>query len=259
MGGHRPIEVAEAMNPAPDHSMPPGWRPRGTGIRLLPAMFAVILLIAAGYGLARYLDRQEQEKVESSDFNQIVVTLRENRDRLQVQHLEGTVTTIANTLGGWGKILRGQMKVKQPWSVDYEVDMGDLTLDDYIWDEATRTLIVRAPPVRPQQPNVDETRQIVAYEGPLITRDMQTRLRAQIATGAQKQAAAEAARPENMAAATRAAREAIARNLEAPLRAAGIRNATVVVRMPSDGKPDDGERWDVSRSIAEVLAERAGR
>ena len=55
--------------------------------------------------------------------------------------MEGIITA-------WGKILRGEMKVKQPWSVEYNVDMGDLTLDDYIWDEGTRTLIVRAPPVR---------------------------------------------------------------------------------------------------------------
>lgn len=232
---------------------------RQPGIRLVPAILAIFLLIAAGYGLARYFDHQEQQNVEKSDFNEIVVTLREKRDRLQVQHLEGTVTTIANTLGGWGKILRGEMKVKQPWSVDYYVDMGDLTLDDYIWDEATRTLLVRAPPVQPERPNVDETRQIVAYEGPLITRDMQTRLRAQIARGAQAQATAEAGKPEHMAAATRAAREAIARNIETPLRAAGIKDVSVVVRMPSDGQGNSSEQWDVSRSIAEVLAERAGR
>jgi hypothetical protein len=232
---------------------------RQPGIRLIPALIAVFLLIAAGYGLARYFDHREQQEVATSDLNAIVVTLRENRDRLQVQHLEGSVTTIANTLGGWGDILRGEMKVKQPWSVDYTVDMGDLTLDDYIWDEATRTLIVRAPPVHPEKANVDETRQIVAYNGPLITRGMQTRLRSQIATGAQKQATAEAAKPEHMAAASRAARDAIAKNIETPLRAAGIRDISVVVRMPADGQGTSSEHWDVSRSIAEVLAERAGR
>jgi hypothetical protein len=120
-------------------------------------------------------------------------------------------------------------------------------------------LIVRAPPVLAEKPNVDETRHVVAYEGPLITRDMQTRLRGQIATGAQKQAIAEAGKPEHMAAATRAARDAIAKNIETPLRAAGIKNVSVVVRMPSDGEGNSSEHWDVSRSIAEVLAERAGR
>jgi len=247
------------MDSGPNEHANPPVALRQPGLRLVPAIIAVFLLIAAGYGLARYFDHQEQQKVASSDLNAIVVSLRENRDRLQVQHLEGSVTTIANTLGGWGDILRGEMKVKQPWSVDYTVDMGDLSLDDYIWDEATRTLIVRAPPVRAEQPNVDESRQIVAYEGPLITRSMQTRLRGQIATGAQKQATAEAAKPEHMAAASRAARDAIAKNIGTPLRAAGIKDVKVVVRMPSDGQGNSSEHWDVSRSIAEVLAERAGR
>jgi len=247
------------MESGPNDNATRQWRIGQPGIRLVPAIVAVFLLIAAGYGLARYFDHKEQQKVASSDLNAIVVSLRENRDRLQVQHLEGDVTTIANTMGGWGDILRGEMKVKQPWSVDYTVDMGDLTLDDYIWDEATRTLIVLAPPVHAERPNVDETRQIVAYNGPLITRDMQTRLRAQIATGAQKQATSEAAKPEHMAAANRSAREAIEKNLEAPLRAAGIKGVSVVVRMPSDGQGNGSERWDVSRSIAEVLAERASR
>jgi hypothetical protein len=247
------------MDSGPDDNLTPEWRRRERRIGLVSALLAVILLVGAGYGLARYLDHKKQTEVEKSDFNEIVVTLREKRDKLQVQHLEGSVTTIANTMGGWGKILRGEMKVKQPWSVEYYVDMGDLSLDDYIWDEATRTLIVRAPPVHAEKPNVDETRQIVAYEGPLITRDMQTRLRGQIATGAQKQASTEAGKPEHMAAATRAARDAIAKNIETPLRAAGIKNVSVVVRMPSDGEGNSSEHWDVSRSIAEVLAERAGR
>ena len=135
--------------------------------------------------------------------------------------------------------------------------MGQLSLDDYVWDEATRTLLVRAPAVRPEAPNIDESRQVVSYDGPLITRDMQTRLRQGVAVGARRQAAQEAAKPENMAAATDAAREAIARNLQAPLRAAGLGDVDVVVRAPTDGRRTDGERWDVSRSIAEVLAERS--
>jgi hypothetical protein len=105
-------------------------------------------------------------------------------------------------------------------------------------------------------PNIDESRQVVAYRGPLITRDMQTRLRGGVAIGARQQAASEAAKPDNVAAADEAARKAIARNLQAPLRAAGLGDVTVEVR----GRDRRGsEQWDASRSIADVLAERAGR
>lgn len=236
--------------------------PRRTELQLRTFIGALLLaaaLIGAGYLLARYFDRQEQQEVERSDLDRLVVALRENRNRLEVYRLSGTVTTKRETTGGPADLLKGEMTVKQPWSVAYFADMGDLSLDDYVWDEATRTLLVRAPGVTPEAPNIDESRQVVAYDGPIITRDMQSELRSGVARGARQQASAEAARPENVAAATRAAREAIARNLQAPLQAAGLGNVNVVVRAPTDGGKPDGERWDFSRSIAEVLAERAGR
>ena len=235
-------------------------RPRRSGFpvrRLLWGVLAIAALIGLGYYLARHQDRQVQEEVEASDLDRLVVALRENRNRLEVYRLSGTVTTKRETRGGIGDILQGEMTVRQPWSVAYFVNMGDLGLDDYVWDERTRTLLVRAPAASPEAPNIDESRQVVAYDGPLITRDMQSRLRQGVAIGARQQAAGESAKPENLAAATRSAREAIARNIQGPLQAAGLGNVTVVVRAPTDGRAGGSERWDVSRSIAEVLEERA--
>ena len=121
-------------------------------------------------------------------------------------------------------------------------------------------MIVDAPAVAADAPNIDESRQVVGYRGPFITRQMQTRLRQGIALGAQRQAVNEAAKPENVAAASQAAREALSRNIQ--VAAAGARASAmwldVEVRDPAAGRRDS-ERWDVSRSIAEVLAERAAR
>jgi hypothetical protein len=226
-----------------------------TARRFLLALLAVLLLLGAGYFIARYQDRQERQEVASSNIDSLVVALRENRNRLEVHRLSGTVTTNREARGGPAGILKGELTVRQPWSVAYFADMAELGLDDYIWDERRRTLTVRAPDVRPDAPNIDGSRQVTAAEGIIITRSMQDSLRQDIARGARQQAVAEASRPENLAAANKAAREAIARNLQAPLAAAGLRDVTVLVRMPSDGT-SDGERWDVSRSIAEVLADR---
>lgn len=231
----------------------------GVGAQLggtLKLLLIIAVLVGAGYLLARYVDRKEQQAVEQSSIDTLVVALRENRNRLQVFRLSGTVTTRRETRGGPGGILRGELAIRQPWSVAYFTDMGALGLDDYIWDERTRTLIVRAPAVVPEVPNIDESRQVVAYDGPIITRGMQTKLRGDVARGARAQAAQEAAKPENMAAATEAAREALARNLKIPLRAAGLGDVDVQIRVPTDGG-SDRERWDVSRSIEEVLAERS--
>jgi cytochrome c-type biogenesis protein CcmH/NrfF len=222
---------------------------------LLWGIFAIVLLVGAGYLLARYQDRQELKQVERSSLDTLVVALRENRNRLEVQRLSGTVTTNREVRGGPAGLLRGELTVRQPWSVAYFTDMADLGLDDYAWDERSRTLTVRAPAVRPDPPNIDESRQVVAQDGFIITRSMQNQLREGVARGARQQAVAEANTPENLAAATAAAREAIARNLQGPLRAAGLSDVRIVVRTPTDGG-GDGERWNVSRSIEEVLRER---
>lgn len=223
---------------------------------VLLTILIVLGLIAAGYLIARYVDRKEQQEVQQSSIDEIVVALREQRNRLEVYRLSGTVTSAAQATRGPGGILSGTMKVRQPWSVAYFGDMGDLSLNDYIWDEKTRTLIVRAPTVRPDPPNIDESRQVVAYEGPFITRNMQTELRAKVARSAVGQAQTEALKPQNLDAANRAAREQIAANLEGPLRAVGVRDVKIQV-IPRE-RAGGAERWDVSRSIAEVLAERAG-
>ena len=224
---------------------------------VLLTILIVLGLLGAGYLIARLADRQERKEVAKSSLDEIIVALREQRNRLEVYRISGNVTTAAQATGGPANILKGTMKVRQPWSVAYFGDMGDLSLNDYIWDERTRTLLVRAPPVRPDPPNIDESRQIVAYEGPLITRNMQTQLRAGVARTAVGQANAEALKPENLDAANRAARERIAANLEAPLRAVGVKDVRIQV-VPREAA-NDRERWDVSRSISEVLAERAGQ
>jgi hypothetical protein len=225
---------------------------------LIKMLLLAAVLVGGGYLLARHQDKAERDEVRQTEIDKLVVALRENRNALQVHRLSGAVTTKRGTTGGPGGILHGELTVKQPWSVAYFLDMGQLGLDDYIWDERTRTLLVRAPAVVPEKPNIDESRQVVGYRGPFITRDMQTRLRTDVARGASTQAAQEAAKPENMSAATKAAREALARNLEVPLRVAGLGDVRVQVQVPTDGRTSR-EQWDLSRSMEAVLAERARR
>ncbi len=222
------------------------------------SVIGIIILSAAGYFALQHWNGREQREASASEFDSLVVTLRENRNRLEVHRLSGTVITDRTTSGGWGNILSGRMKVKQPWSVSYFADMSDMTLDDYIWDADTRTLLVRAPAAEPEVPNIDESKAIIDTDGLIITQKMQDRLRTAVAQGALKQASDQAAKPENVARATQAARAALAQNIETPLQAIGMGDVVVVVRAP-EGLGRSTERWDESRSIAEVLSERAQR
>jgi hypothetical protein len=226
--------------------------------KLLLLVLAALALVGFGYIFANSSQEDTPASAPRTEFDEIVVVLREKRNRLEVLNLAGTMSTTSRVRGGIGDLLRGSLTVKQPWAVTYLADMGDLTLEDYIYDAATRTLIVRAPAVSPAAPNIDESKAVVTADGAWITDKMHANLRKGVAEGAIKQATDEAAKPENMAAATLAAQTAIKQNLEIPLRVAGLKDVSILVRPSVDKPGNPNERWDVSRSIAEVLAERAG-
>lgn len=225
---------------------------------------AVIAALVAAFLLYRGYQRVQRDYVvERQDHEaiaRIVGTTFAQTNALKVSTLSGVVQTPATDEGAV-PFLKSDKVVKQPFTVDYFVDMSALTLADYSWDQETRTLRVRAPEVRPAKPNVDETgRTLSRTRGVLVTRGASDRLEQRIGQRAAAQTRAEAAKPERLAAAREAARRAIAANLKGPLAAAGYDDVTVTVIMPGDPQPGgQGERWDVSRSIAEVLAERAGQ
>ncbi|MEO6581208.1 MAG: DUF4230 domain-containing protein [Sphingomicrobium sp.] len=224
------------------------------------AIIAIGVLVALLIGIRIYQRVQRDYVVEQQDneaIARIVGTAFAETNALKVSSLSGVVQTPA-TDEGLVPFLKSDKVVKQPFTVDYFVDMSSLTLADYSWDQASRTLRVRAPPVAPGKPNVDETgRTLSRTRGVFVTRGASDRLEQRIGRRAAAQTAREAAKPERMAAAREAARRAIAANLRGPLAAAGYEDVTIAVVLPGDAATGrTGERWDVSRSIEEVLAER---
>lgn len=225
-----------------------------SGKAIVLLVLGAILLFVVGRQFEKNERKEDQNELGMSNLDRITGVLREGRNRLEVMTLRGKITTVRETSGGPFGIFDGKLVIEQPFTVGYFVDMKKMRLSDYIWDEPSKTLFVRLPAVTADPPNIDASRQQVAAKGWVITQDMQDRLRAGIAQGAKQQATAEAGKAEHMEAARLDAIEAISRNLELPLRQAGIPNINVEVLDP---RRDSTERWDVSRSIAEVLAERA--
>ena len=233
----------------------PGSRsPQSRAKAFLYLALAIVALVLCALLVEKVWRDRKQDEVERSNLDTVTRVVRESTNRIQVQRLSGTVTTVRETTGGPFGVFRGKLIIRQPFSVSYFVDMRQMGLTDYIWDEPTKTLRVRVPEVAPEAPNVDESRQEVAAQGWIITREMQNRLRKAVAQGAARQAVEEARKEEHLQAARAAARNAIAQNLRLPLQRAGLRDVRVeVVEAPAAGS----ERWDVSRSIEEVLEEAA--
>lgn len=229
--------------------------PGGVGPFLVKATGVLLLLLLAGllalWGVQRYVaSRLSPDPVTVASAS--LAGLREqNRLSAFAARYVAVVTSRQSQLG-----LSTQKTLIMPGSVRYEVDLGKLTDRDVAWDAGTRTLTVRLPGVEVDGPQVDlnATREY-SSGGVLATfTDAEDRLDAANRREGQAELLRQARAPAMIRLAQDATRRAVERSFALPLRAAGV-DAKVVVRFASDPEASR-ERWDVSRSIAEVLANR---
>ncbi len=225
-----------------------------------PIAAAVILLLVGAamlIGWQRY-DRDYVVAVEEDGVavTKVIAAKIAGVSSLKVSELSGTVQSTAQDVRGFG-LLKSDQVVKMPFSVDYFVDVGGLGEGDLEWNEATRTLIVNAPDVKPGKPNVDESRRtLVRTQGVFVTRQAGEELSRRVSAHAQSRAQREAQAPERMAQARDYGRTALTKLMAAPLAAAGYGDARVIVTFPPERAGRNQEQWDVTTSVNEVLANR---
>ena len=227
-------------------------RPR---LALLTTLIIVAILVAIFAAHRHEQRRQAEELAQAQGLVKVLSATFSNQSALKVGEVTGMFDVTSVDPGAIG-LLRSAQKVKLPYSIDYTVDLSKLTPRDYRWDAATRTLQVEAPAPVIGRPNIDEARrETVATSGLWVTRRASDNLSRRAAVMANAAAVQEAGKPEHLNKARDNARRAISDLLAAPLDVAGLGDVKVVVRFPEDGVRD-GERWDVSPSIEEVLAQR---
>jgi hypothetical protein len=225
-----------------------------------PVAAGLILLFVAGamwLGWQRY-DRDYVVAVEEdgSAVTKVIAAKLSGVSSLKVSELNGTIQSSAQDVRGFG-LLKSDQVVKMPFSVYYFVDVSGLDAGDLEWNGQTRTLIVNAPDVMPGKPNVDESRRtLVQTNGLFVTRQASEALSRRVSAHAQSRALATARLPERMAQARDYGRAAIGKLMTAPLNAAGYGDARVVVTFPPERKGRNGERWDVTTPVNQVLANR---
>ncbi len=227
---------------------------------LITAALAVI-------GMAGWLawDRFNETRMQTppedggSPVTQLVTARLTGTGTLKVAELSGTVQATASDTRGLG-MLRSDQVVKMPYSVGYFVDLAGLDSGDLQWNAQTRTLIVDAPDVTAAPANTDEGRRtLVETSGLFVTRDAAEALSQRTSARATAVADREAKSPERMAQARENGRRALARLLAQPLTAAGLGDVRVVVTFPPERTAQNRERWDESKSVDQVMKERAAR
>ena len=223
-----------------------------------PVAAALLILIVGAamlVGWQRY-NRDYVVSVEDdgSAVTKIIAERIAGSSSLRVSRLNGTIQSTARDVRGFGWLKSDQV-VKMPYTVDYFVDLSDLSANDLEWDEQRRTLIVNAPDVKADTPNLDEARRtLVRTSGLFVTREAGEALSRRASAHAEARAKASARSPERMAQAREYGRTALAKLMGAPLAAMGYGDARVIVTFPPERKSDNREQWDVTTPINEVLA-----
>ncbi len=222
--------------------------------RLIVGVLVAALLLF-GYFYWQRRAAQQEEYQTSLGLARVLSATFEATDKLEVGRVDGAldVTTVDP---GLFRFLRSAQKATLPYSVSYQLDLSHLDTDDYRWDVEKRVLRVTIPDVAPTAPNIDETkRRTLATDGMFVTREAYDNLNRRAAMLATRAAATEAKKPVHLNAARANAKKSVAKLLETPLSVAGLGDVTVEVAFPFDGVARS-EQWDVSPSIAEVLARR---
>lgn len=229
--------------------------------RLISRVAVIVLAgLFALVALREFRDERRRDYVVEREngvaLSRIVSTAFANKSDLRVLQISGTVQSVASRDSSISMLDSSQV-LKAPFTADYFVDVGRLGPGDYRFDTKSRTLIVTAPPVKAENINVDEAhRTLIQTKGLFVTRSAGEELSQKTSANAEALVTREANRPENIARAREQARRQIASLLRTPIAAAGVGDVQVLVRFPDEGGTSR-ERWDVSRSIADVLLQRS--
>lgn len=220
-------------------------------IALMALAAGVAIWLALSYAKDRFVSGPDPVTIASASLQGLQ---EQNRLQTFAARYVAIVTSSQTRFG----VLEAKKTLIMPGTVNYVVDLAKLGQRDVRWDEASRTLSVRLPEVQVVGPTVDFAN-IREYDnnGVLLrVTDAEARLDAANRREGQRELIRQAREATPMRLAREASRRAVERSFAMPLKAVGV-DAQVRVLFPNEIASNDNERWDVSRSIEEVLNERA--
>ncbi|WP_448661716.1 DUF4230 domain-containing protein [Sphingomonas sp. CJ20] len=153
--------------------------------------------------------------------------------------------------------LTAEKTLIMPGTVRYEVDLSKLQQQNVVWDAAAKRMTITLPPVEVVGPEVDVDAIRQYSNGGILMRitDVEGQLDAANRKAGQAELVRQAREATPMKLARESTRRAVERSFAMPLKAVGI-DATVQVYFAGERGSRDGERWDVSRPVEDVLANR---
>lgn len=230
------VDVAPEAASQGDLSPPSGGPPRDAGLlgtsgeRVLFALLAALLLLAAFLGWRAYVYQEEGDPVASA----MLAFEKQNSLIVFSSHFEVVAESEYEQSLGPITVRRVRQAAIIPADVDYRLDLSGMDPEDFDWDETTQTLAVTLPQLQISRPNLDESEARIFTEGLLNTGGSQQLLSEKNSELAEEKAQAFAKNPEILSLARTAAREAVRQNLTIPLQVAGYESAKVEVSFENE-------------------------
>lgn len=222
----------------------------------------LLLVFAALAGIFWYQQHQistEREAKKEAELqaglraSEIISAKFEETGSLLAGRLRGEVLSQGACTSAY--VFSNAQETIAPFSVAYMVDLSRVDRSRLRWNGDARTLFVELPALTVEEPAVDMRRARSKQSGKFISRDCGLAMQRQVAERLSSKAGERSQRADYLARAQQSARIRVANLLRATLTAADVRTTEVRVRLASDATPVNDERWDMSRSIEEVLAE----
>src|SRR5438309_1143047 len=170
------------------------------------------------------------------------------------------VSVVSSEQARFGGLINSERTLVLPGDVRYELDLSKLQPNDVSWDGSSHTLKVRLPEIEIAGPEVDINAAREFGQGGVLSaltnsgEQLDQVNRTKAVEDLRKQASAEVP----MRLAHQAARAAVERSFAMPLVAAGIKDAKVVARFPTEGD-DQPSYIDLSTPYDEAIKEAERR
>ena len=220
----------------------------------LISLIILILLTVKCVADVREKGRQREAIATAEGIAKVIRENLSEKKQLIVQHADGWVSVTAVDRG---PIFTTSQTSKMPYSAHYSVDLARVSPSTVRYNESAKILFVELPEIAVSAPNVDEKKKIILRRtGVWTSRRAGERLAARATKLADAGARESINKPEKIERARENARRTVDQLLELSLGKAGNSDVDVIVRFSGDSGRSR-EQWDVSPSIAEVLAGRA--
>lgn len=223
--------------------------------KLTALIVAGVLLVLGLIWYQQHRIEQERKAREQAELqaglraSEVLSATFERAPALRVARLTGTVQSIGACKSGY--FFANQQRTVAPYAVSYDLNLKQIRREDYRWDAERRRMFVEVPEPSIERPSIDMARARSVQSGVYVSRSCGLAMQRQVAGRLEAAAVAMSRQTEYVRQAREAARRAVEDLTRQPLAAAGLRDVSVEVRFPSEGRSD--EEMDRSTPLNEIL------